>query len=173
MLCRLFHDELTHRLASGKENTVKLLVQEIIILFPAACDHRHIFGGENITQQFLQQFTRDRRVGTGFDDGSVARSQRIRQRVQRQQQRIVPGAHDQRHTVRHGLFVASGRKLSQRGRHRLFPGKTANVTQKIADLADNQTGLAHITFFCRFAEILFQRIRNGLLVVQQNLTQLF
>ena len=45
--------------------------------------------------------------------------------------------------------------------------------QKIADIADDDTGFAHIAFFHGFAEIAAQGICDGLLIVQQRLTQFF
>ncbi len=59
-----------------------------------ADDDRHLVGGEMLGDQALQQLGEARRQFRRLQHGAVAGRQRVGQRRQRQDQRIVPGRHD-------------------------------------------------------------------------------
>ncbi len=54
MLCRLFHNKLSDRDTSRKENIVKPLFQQLLVFLPAALDHRNIAFRGSILLQSLQ-----------------------------------------------------------------------------------------------------------------------
>ena len=131
-----------HRGAAREEHKVKFLLQQRGVFLPSAGDHRHEFRGKALLHQRRQHRRSGGGVGAGLDDGGVARRDGVRQRVQRQQQGIVPGAHDEGHAVRPRLPVAAGGKLCQRRGDPVLGGAAADVAQLVGNLGLDQPHLA-------------------------------
>ena len=168
-----FQNRPTHGFAAGEENVIEFLLQQATVFRPAAGDDSHVFGRKNGTDQLFQQGAGGGGVGAGLDDRCIAGCQRVRQRVQRQQQGIIPGAHDQGYAIGAGLAVAMGGKLGKRRGNGFFSGVVTDMPQQIADFADNQPGFAHIALFGGFPQIRPDGLRDGIFMIGQRLPQLF
>ena len=131
-----------HRGAAREKHKVKFLFQKCGVFLPPAGDHRHKFRGKALLHQRRQHRRGGGGVGAGLDDGGVTRCDGVRQRVQCQQQGIVPGAHNQRHTVRPRLLVAAGGKLRQRRGDPVLGGAAADVAQLVGNFGFDQPHLA-------------------------------
>ena len=167
----LTHDLLAHRLAAGKKDIIEFLVQQALVLLPAPVDHADIFPGKGRLDELRHHPAGGRGIGTGLDHSGIAGGQSIHQGIDGKQKGIVPRAHDQRHAVGRRLYAAARSKLRQRGMHGLFPGKSSDMAQHIADLAQYQSGFAHIAFRPALAQILFQRCGNVRLMIADDLFQ--
>ena len=149
-----------HGLAPSEKHQVEFFVQQGGVFRPASRDHRHIFLRKKAPQQPGNGGAGSGGIGAGLDDGGVACGNGIRQRLQGQKQRIVPGADDQGVSIGHGLPAAPGRKLGQGSAHSFGLGKGAEVAHQIADLRQQQPYLAHIALVAALAQIRFQRLQQ-------------
>ncbi len=153
---RVLHDLFAHGLASGKENIVKMFVQQAGVFLPSPGNHRHVL--------FLEAFLQDRAddlagmggIRAGLDHRRIARRNGIHQGIKSQQEGVIPGTHDQYHPVGARLFIASGMKLRQRGPYPFFTGKRVDMPEHVSDLAEHQPGFTHIALEGTFSQILFQ-----------------
>ena len=150
---RLPHDLFPDRLAAGKENVVEIQAEKAGILRSSAVYHSHKFRGEAALQHLRHGSGGVGRVGAGLDHSGVSRGDGVHQGIDGQEKRIVPGAHDQHAAVGGGLFKAPGHVLGQRGGNAFFPGKTGHMAQHVAQLALDQSDLAHVAFRPAFSQI--------------------
>ena len=157
----LFQHKFSHVGASGEEDEVELLLQQAGVFAAPSGDHRHVLPWKGFAKQRRDQRAGVGRIGAGLDHRRVARRDGVHQRIQRQQQRIVPGAHNQRHAVGRGADIASGGKLRKRRGHAFLPAERANVPQHVADLAAHQSALAHIALKRGLAQVGAQGFRDA------------
>ena len=155
-----------HRLAAGEKDLVEFLLQKGLVLGPAAGDHKDVLRREALGQNGADHLAGGGRVGAGLDHRGVAGGQRVDQRLQRQHQRVVPGAHDQGDAVGGGALEAAGRKLRDRRVDGFVPHQPGQVAAHPGKLRQRHAGLAHIAFHPAFAQVGFQRRVDVGLVAQ-------
>ncbi|SCG89463.1 Uncharacterised protein [uncultured Clostridium sp.] len=133
MFCSLAHDLTAHSLASGKKDIVKVFSKKAGVFGPAACNDRDKFRWKAVFDQLFDDGTGIRGISTWLQNRSISGSDRIDQRLQSEQERIVPGTHDQYGAVGRWLGKASGVKLGQGGMDFLFTGEGAGMFLHIRD----------------------------------------
>ena len=163
---------LAHRLAAGEEDHVEFLVQQRLIFGAAAGDNGHMFRREAFRHDLLEHRGGGRGVGAGLDDGGVAGGDGVDQRVQRQQHRIVPGAHDEHVAVGGGGAEAPRRELGQRRGHPALPHQAAHMADHPGGLREGLAGLAHIAFGGGLAQVGLQGAGQVLLMALQRSLEL-
>ena len=164
VLCRPAQDLPADGLAAGKEDEVKVLVQQGGVLRPAAGDHGDILRGETLSNNLLRDAAHRRGVGAGLDDGGVACGDGVHQRVHGEEEGIVPGAHDEDVPVGGGLFIAFGGELGQGRMDGAAGRKAPGVGDHIGELAQDQARLAHIAFKSGLPQVCLQGAGNVRLV---------
>ena len=142
-----------HGLAAGEKDEVKLLIQQGGVLPPAAGDYGHVFRREAAPDQLLQQRGRGGGVGAGLHHGSVPRRDGVGQRVQGQQHRIVPRAHNQGVPVWRRRPEAPGGKLGQRRVDGARPSQAAGVPDHVAELGAHQPRFAHKSLISALSQV--------------------
>ena len=133
MLCSLAHDLTAYSLTSGEKDIVKVFSEKAGIFGTAACNDRDKFRWKAVFDQLLDDGTGIWRISTWFQNCSISGSDRIDQRLQSEQEGIVPGTHDQYGAVGRRLRKASGVKLCQRGMDSFFTGEGAGMFLHIRD----------------------------------------
>ncbi len=136
------HHLAAHRHPAGEKDVVKLLVQQRLILGPAALHHRGLLGGKAVRDQPAQHGRAGGGVGGWLDHAAVARRDRPDQRAEGEQKRVVPGGHDQHHPVGVGRGKAAGVELGQRGGHPHIPHPAGQMLLGKGELGEGQPHLA-------------------------------
>ena len=95
-----------HRHAAGKKDIVKGLFQQGLVFRPTALHHRDPVVGQTGGDEFLQGVGAGRGVGRGFQDRAVARRDGSDEGLQGELDGVVPGSHDEYHSI--GLRMADG-----------------------------------------------------------------
>ena len=144
VLGRPCHDELAHGNATGEEDVVPALVEKRLVLRAPALDDAHEFGLKRLLAYLAQHRGGCRRVGTRLHDHGVARRQGARERLEREQKRVVPRRHDERDAVGHALHAARGHGVGEVCRARAGPCPARDVPQLVANLGEGQARLAHV-----------------------------
>ena len=129
-----FHHQLSYRGATGKENIVKRLIQQILIDFASAFRHGYVFRGKVLRDDLLDDSRGCWRIIGWFDYCAVSRSDASCQRHQRQLQRIIPRCHDQNRSMRLTVDFAGGWKVHDRSPYPLRLHHPVEVFQHAADL---------------------------------------
>ena len=158
MFRRLLHHQLTHRLATGEEDKIKFLIQQVLIFLTTSGNYRHIILREAGLDDLLHHRAGGRRIGTWFYHGRVSRSNGIHQRIHGEQERIIPRAHDQNRAQWCGFDVASGVELCQRRAHPAILRKTVCVSNHIGDLIVHHSDFAHEAFVGPLSQVGLQRV---------------
>ena len=128
------HDFLSHVLAAGEEDVVKMLVQKAGVLRASAGHHSYILGLEALGKDKPEHLACVGRISAGLYDRCISRGKRVDKRGEGQHEWIVPRAHDERHAVGRRFLIAAGMELSQRRAHPLLPCEFRRVLQHVADL---------------------------------------
>ena len=171
MLCRLFQHRAAHGLTAGKEDLIPLFLQQRGILFPSAGDDRRIIFGQRRLHDLRDHAAGCRRVRGRLDDYGVACCDGVHRRLQRQQQRVVPGAHDEHVAQRLRMHVALRRELRQRRVFSRVFGQPVHVPDLPVDLRQQHAGLAHVALHLGFAQVFAQRCGDLPLAVEDSLSQ--
>ena len=160
VLGALFEHDLAHRLASREEHQVELLVEQLLVLFATAAHDRDVIGREQLFDELGHDLARGGRVSARLHDGGVAGGKRIHERLDREQERVVPRADDEHVSERRRLLVAARDVMSKRRARATTPGESSDVLQHVGDLAEHQPYFAHVTLGRALAQIGAQRVAN-------------
>ena len=107
-------------LASCKENIVKMFIEKSVIFRTSAVYHSHILGIKTFGDNGFNHPAGVRRVGTWFQYNCISGCNRIDQRINGEQERIIPWAHNQDNTIRRWLLIASGSELGKGSQYCFF-----------------------------------------------------
>ena len=107
-------------LASCKENIVKMFIEKSVIFRTSAVYHSHILGIKTFGDNGFNHPAGVRRVGTWFQYNCISGCNRIDQRINGEQERIIPWTHNQDHTIRRWLLIASGSELGKGSQYCFF-----------------------------------------------------
>ena len=158
------HDELADRNATGKEDFVPAFIEQRLILGTPAFDDRHQARIKCFLANLPEHRARSRRIGTRFDDHGVTRGERAGERLERQQKRIVPGCHDQRDTIGHGLRFAHTYSIGEVARAQARTTPSSHMSDLMANLGKRRADLAHIRLVMRLTQIGLERMGDIALV---------
>ena len=168
---RLLEHDLSDRLAAGEEDEVELLVEQLLVLLAPTAHARDVVLGEDIGDEVIDHLARRRRIRARLHDGGVARRERIDQRLDSQQERIVPWADDQHVAQRRRQLVTARHVMRERRAHMAPTREPAHVLEHVRDLAEHQPDFAHIAFRRAFAQIGRERIVDFLLMEKNAIVQ--
>ena len=107
-------------LTSGEENIVKMFIEKSVIFRTSAVYHSHILGIKTFGDNGFNHPAGVRRVGTWFQYNCISGCNRIDQRINGEQERIIPWAHNQDNTIRRWLLIASGSELGKGSQYCFF-----------------------------------------------------
>ena len=144
VFARALHDELADRNAAGKENLIPALIEQCLVLGTTALDDRHQTRIKRFLANLPEHGARRRRIGTRLDNHGVARGKGTGKRFERQQKRIVPGCHDQRYAIGHGLRLAHANSIGEVARAQVRTTPLGHMRTLVANLGKRCTDLAHI-----------------------------
>lgn len=167
------HDLFADRDAAGKEDVIKPLMQQCLILCASAFDDGDVFPREAGGDQLADDGGGRGRICRRLEDAAVACGKRTDKRLHQQHERIVPRGHDERDAIRLADDKAVRRELRQRGQHMAVFGKAAQMTPHIGKLAEGHAGFAHIGFRCGFAEVALERGVNLRLHAEDGVMEFF
>ena len=122
MYSGLCHNLSADMLTSRKKDIIKSFAQKSCIFFTSSFDHRHIRRIKTFCKNRFDNCGRGRREGTWFQDYRITGGNRIDQRIQRKQKRIVPWTHNKNYTVRNRFLITVRSKLCHRCRYILSLG---------------------------------------------------
>ena len=173
MLCCLFHNKLSDRDTSRKENIIKPLFQQLLVFLPAALDNRNIAFREAFFYNRCNDSRSCRCIGGnvggirgGLDDRGISRGERVRQRLHRQHKRIIPRGHHERDAVWLLHQISFCRKIRHADRDTFCFAIGFDIPVQPADFRKRQPDLAHIAFRFRFSKIFCQRLTDFFFVRQ-------
>lgn len=162
-----------HVLAAGEKDHIEFFVQQRGVFLSAARDNRDVFGREALGYDFIDDRARRRRIGARLDYDRVARGDSVGDRVEREQQRIVPRAHDEDVAVRRRLDITLRGELRHGRRNAAVGGELLRMFYHIRKLGEDKAGFAHIAFVRAFAEIGGKGVGNLALVLRDCGVQFF
>ena len=171
MLRGFFQNGAAYGLAAGEEDLVPFLFQERRVLFPAAGHDCRVCFGKRRAHDLRHDIAGRGRIRRRFDHHGVARRDGVHRGFQRQQDGIVPGAHDQHVPQRFRMHVGPGGELRQRRALFLISRQLIHVADLPVDLRQQHAGLAHVAFHLGFAQILLQTLRDLALITDDGLPQ--
>ena len=169
----LFHHQTANRRAACKENIVKMLFQQSGVFRASALHHLHQLRRKKRLRHAANQPGSGGRIGRRLYHGAVARRQRSHQWGQRQLKGIVPRGHNQHHAVGLGQDPAGARQLPHGGQRLLRLHPAPEMLQRVRQFLLHHGYLGQIAFIIALAQILMQRIQNGLFVFADPALQLF
>ena len=173
VFARALHDELADRNAAGKENLIPALIEQCLVLGTAALDDRHQARVKRLLADLFEHRTRRRRIGTRLDDHRVARSERTGKRLERQQKRVVPRRHDQRHAIGNRLRLAHANSIGEVARTQAWATPSVHMHNLMANLGKRCADLAHIRLVVRLAQIGLERMGDIVLVRPNRIAQVY
>ena len=160
VFARTLHDELADRNATGKEDLVPTLVEQRFVLGTPAFDDRHQARIKCFLANLPEHRARSRRIGARLDDHGVTCSERASERLERQQKRIVPGRHDERDAIGHGLRFAHAHGVSEVTRTQARTTPSSHMRNLMTNLGKRRADLAHICLVMRLTQIGLERMGN-------------
>ena len=163
-LRRVAQDLTAYGLTAGKEDKIKLFLQQRSILLSATGDHSHILRRKALAYQPRQQNTGSGRVGAGFHHSGISSGDSIGQRVQGQQYRVVPRAHNQSGTVGGRLPEAASGKLGQGCGDSTLPRQTAHMLEHPIDLPPHKASFTHKAFVAALTQVGSQGLSDFLFI---------
>ena len=173
MLCRAAKHLLAYRLTAREEHEIEFLIEKCGVFSSAPHDHRYVFGRKAFRDDLFYDLAGGGGVSAGLHDRRVTRGDSICQGIERQKEGIVPRAHNERVSVRHGLLVAVRTKLRQRRCDRLSFGKFLRMFDHIGYLGQHQAALAHKALEMALSEIARKRIVDFVLIFFYRFIELF
>ena len=166
MLCCLFHNKLSDRDTSRKENIVKPLFQQLLVFLPAALDHRNIAFREAFFYNRCNDSRSCRCIGGRLYHATVSRRNCSGERLHRQHKRIIPRGHHKRDAVWLLHQISFCRKIRHADRDTFCFAIGFDIPVQPADFRKRQPDLAHIAFRFRFSKIFCQRLTDFFFVRQ-------
>ena len=160
VFARALHDELADRNATGKENLVPALVEQRYVLGTPAFDDRHQARIKCFLANLPEHRARSRRIGARLDDDGIACGKGASERLERQQKRIVPGRHDERDAIGHGLRLAHAHGVSEVTRTQARTTPSSHMRNLMTNLGKRRADLAHICLVMRLSQIGLERMGN-------------
>ena len=114
------HYFTTCMLTSSEEDIVKMLIEQRCVFCTFAIYDCYIMRIKTFANNRFDHAAGVRGICTWFQYNCISGSDGIYQRISREQERIIPWAHDQNHTVRRWFLIASGGELGDRSPYSLF-----------------------------------------------------
>ena len=124
------------------------------VFLSAAGHDSNVLRGKACGQNGLYHSTGAGRIGARFDDCGISGGNRVDERIESQQKRIVPRAHDEHHAERGRLGIAAGGELRQRRTDAMLLGVGAGMAEHKCQFIQNHADFAQIAFLGAFAKIL-------------------
>ncbi len=122
-ICRgSLHHFFPDRGAPREKNVIEWQGKQPGILGPPPLYNRAMFLSEAFPNDLCDYRRSGRGIGRRFHDGTIARRQCAHQGVQRQEERVIPGRHDQDNSVRFTDSVTPCRQKCQGSPGRDVPG---------------------------------------------------
>ena len=171
VFARALHDELADRNAAGKENLIPALIEQCLVLGTTALDDRHQTRIKRFLANLPEHRTRSRRIGARLDNHGVARGKGTGKRFERQQKRIVPRRHDQRHAIGNRLRLAHANGVGKVTWTQVCTAPSDHVRNLMANLGKRRADLAHIRLVMRLAQIGLERMGDIVLVCPNRIAQ--
>ncbi len=155
------HGNASERRASGEENEVVAVLEQLSVHHAVALHHGYVLFGEGIGNHLFDDLGYVRDVGGGLEDGGAAGGDGAHKGVQEQLHGVVPGAHDERAAQRLPHNVA-GRWQHGKGR-RLAPAfcPAGKLADGFADFPVYQADLCDEGFFVALVEVFPQGFTEG------------
>ena len=113
-----------------------------------------------------------RRIGRGFHTGTVAGSQGPYQGFEGEQHGVVPGRHDERHTVGVVPHLREGGEVGQRRPAETGACPAAQVAAHVAYLGERESHLTHVSLRGRLAQVAVHGLQQLGLVLLYGATEL-
>ena len=154
------HDEFADRNATGKEDLVPALIEQRFVLGAPALDNRHQARIKCLFTDLPEHRARCRSIGARLDDHGIARGKGASERLERQQKRIVPGRHDERDAIGHGLRFAHAHGVSEVARTQARTTPSNHVSDLMSNLGKRCANLAHIGLVMRLSQIGLERMSD-------------
>ena len=120
MLCCLCHHFFTHGHTAGKEDIIKSLIQQCLIFHSASFYRQYIFFRETFSEDFADDSRGCRGIRRRLYHTAVPCRNRADQGFYGQHKRIIPGRHDEYHSIRLSNGKAVTGKLCNRAQHISF-----------------------------------------------------
>ena len=130
----MFHDKLADRNAAGKEDLVPALIEQRLVLGTSALDDRHQARIKRFLADLSEHRTRSRRIGARLDDHGITRSERAGERLERQQKRVVPRRHNQRHAIGNRVRPAHANSVGKVARAQVCATPSGHMRNLMANL---------------------------------------
>ena len=157
---RALHDELANRNTTGKEDLVPALIEQRFVFGAPALDNRHQARIKCLFTDLLEHRARCRSIGTRLDDHGIARGKSPGEWLERQQKRIVPGRHDKRDAIGHGLRFAHAHGVSEVTRTQARTTPSSHMSDVMTNLGKRRADLAHIGLVMRLSQIGLERMSD-------------
>ena len=155
---------LAHVLASREEDEVEFLLEQRGVFRATARDNRHVFGREAFRDNALDNRAGRRRIGARFQNNGIACGDGVGERVDGQQEWVVPRTHDERVAVGHRLREAVRGELGERCAHGCAARQFARVLDHVGNFSERQAAFAHEPLVGALAQIGRERRVNVALV---------
>lgn len=94
------------------------------------------------------------------DDDGIACGKGASERLERQQKRVVPGRHDERDAIGHGLRFAHTHGVGKIARTQARTTPSNHVSNLMTNLGKRRADLAHICLVMRLSQIGLERMGN-------------
>ena len=159
-----FHHQFANMDATGEEDVVPPLIEQRRVLGAAALDDANEAWVERLLANPSQHRTRSRGVGARLEHHGVSGGERARERLERQQERIVPRRHDERHTEGHLARAADAHRVGEVAGAEPGTRPPGDMGKLVTDLGAREPDLAHIGLVMRLAQIGLKRPRDIVLV---------
>ena len=161
---RMTQHFLAYVLASREEDEVEFLLEQRSVFRATARDNRHVLGREAFRDNSLDNRAGRRRIGARFQNNGIACGDGVGERVDGQQERVVPRAHDERVAVGHRLREAVRGELGERCANGFASSKLARVLDHVGNFSECQAAFAHEPLVGALAQIGRERRVNVVFV---------
>ena len=163
---------LAYVLASREEDEVEFLLEQRGVFRTTARDNRHVLGREAFRDNALDNRAGRRRIGARFQNNGIACGDGVGERVDGQQERVVPRTHDERVAVGYRLREAVRGELGERRAHGFASSKLARVLDHVGNFSERQAAFAHEAFVGALAQIGRERRVDVALVCLHDVVEL-
>ena len=171
VFARALHDELADRNTTGKEDLVPAFIEQRLVLGTPAFDDRHQARIKCFLANLPEHRARCRSIGARLDDHGIARGKGASERLERQQKRIVPGRHDERDAIGHGLRLAHTNGIGEVAGAQARAAPSGHMRNLMTNLGKRGADLAHICLVMRLSQIGLERMGNIALVRTNRIAQ--
>ena len=133
-----------------------MFIEKSVIFRTSAVYHSHIPGIKTFGDNGFNHPAGVRRVGTWFQYNCISGCNRIDQRINGEQERIIPWAHNQDNTIRRWLLIASGSELGKGSQYCFFFCIGRCMADHVAEFWEHKSHFTHIGFKVTFSKVTFQ-----------------